>query len=94
MPILRIEHKILHYDGWKKAFDKDPINREKAGVKRYQIYRPVDDPNFVMVDLYFDTMEATHATLEALKKLWHQVQGTVIIDPQTRILNLEETVEL
>lgn len=42
---LRIEHKVSTYDAWKKAFDSDPINRRRSGVKRYRIYQPVDEEN-------------------------------------------------
>ena len=38
MTTFRIEHKIARYDGWKKAFDSDAINRKQSGVKRYRIY--------------------------------------------------------
>ena len=38
--MLRIEHLVLNFDGWKKAFDSDPVGREKSGVRRYQVLRP------------------------------------------------------
>lgn len=56
MYMLRIEHPVPNYEGWKQAFDSAPVGREKSGVRRYQILRPVDDPNFVMIDLEFDTI--------------------------------------
>jgi hypothetical protein len=31
--------------------------------------------------------------LEALKRLWNKVEGTVMVNPQTRILNLVEENE-
>jgi hypothetical protein len=37
----------------EKAFDNDPIDRKKSGVKRYSFYRPADDPNYVIIDLDF-----------------------------------------
>ena len=43
MITLRIEHKIVNYDGWKKSFDSDPINRKQSGVKHYRIFRPTDE---------------------------------------------------
>lgn len=61
-----MEHKVPNYEGWKKAFDSDPINRIKAGVKKYQIYRLADDPGYVIIDLYFDNAEDGRATLTAL----------------------------
>jgi N-acetyl-anhydromuramyl-L-alanine amidase AmpD len=94
MLILQIEHKVPNYDGWKKAFDSDPIDRKKSGVKRYQIYRQPDDPGHVIVDLYFDNAEDAQATLGALQNLWNRVEGTVMVKAQTRMLQLVETIDL
>ena len=55
MPILQIEHSVREFDAWKAAFDSDPVGRERGGVRRYRIVRPVDDPNYVAVDLEFDS---------------------------------------
>jgi hypothetical protein len=93
MPILRIEHKVPNFDGWKKAFDSDPINRKKSGVKRYRVYRPADDPGYVIIDLEFDTLNDAQTTLTALRNLWSKVEGTVMANAQTRILDVVEFVE-
>ncbi len=45
MYLLQIEHHVTNFNGWKKAFDDDPVGRKKSGVRRYQILRPIDDPN-------------------------------------------------
>ena len=58
MFILHIEHKVPNFDGWKKAFESDPINRKKSGVRRYNILRPMDDPNYVIIDLEFESLKA------------------------------------
>jgi hypothetical protein len=61
MYILRIEHPVADFEGWKRAFESDPVGREKSGVRRYQILRPVDDEKYVMIDLEFDTAsQAAH----------------------------------
>lgn len=91
---LQIEHKVPNYEGWKKAFESDPIGRKKSGVKHYRIYRPVDDPNYVIVDLEFERLKEAEDALAALKKLWTNVEGTIMLDPKTRILNLEESLSL
>ncbi len=92
MPILRIEHKVPNYAGWKKAFDSDPIDRKNSGVKHCRIYRPSDDPNYVIIDLEFDDLNDAQTALIALQKLWNKVEGTVMVNPQTRILNLVELI--
>ena len=94
MIVLQIEHNVSSYDGWKNAFDSDPINRKKSGVKRYQVYQSVEDPNYVIIDLYFDSLEESASALNALQKLWSKVQGTVMVNPKARMLNVRETIEL
>ena len=93
MYILRIEHPVSDFDGWKKAFDSDPVGREKSGVRRYRVLRPVDDANYVMIDLEFDTTSQAEALLAAMRVVWNRVQGTIIMNPQARIVETVETKE-
>ncbi|MBP1648054.1 MAG: hypothetical protein H6Q30_1499 [Bacteroidetes bacterium] len=91
MHILRIEHSISDYDGWKKAFDSDPVGREKSGVRRYRILRPVDDGKYIMIDLEFDTEHQAEALLAAIRMVWGRVQGTIMTEPRARIVEVLET---
>ena len=93
MITLRIEHKVPNFDGWKKAFESDPIDRKKSGVRRYRVFRPTDDPNYVIIDLEFDKLADAEAALSALRNLWVQVEGKVMVNPQTRILDVVESME-
>lgn len=90
MVVLQIEHKVANYGDWKKVFDSDPIDRKGSGVKSYRIYQPANDPNYVIIDLVFENLANAESALEALKKLWEKVQGTVIFEPKTRILHIQE----
>ena len=94
MYILRIEHPVPDYAGWKKAFDSDPVGRKKSGVRRYQILRPVDNPNYVLIDLDFDTTKEAEALLAAMRLIWRRVEGTVMSDPKARIVEAVETIAL
>ena len=91
---LQIEHKVPNFEGWKKAFESDPIDRRKAGVRRYRILRPVDNPNYVIIDLEFDNLKQTEEVLAALQNLWGKVEGKVMMNAQTRILEIAEAVDL
>ena len=51
---LKLEHAIVEFEIWKRAFERDPVGREQSGVRRYRVFRPVDDPHSVMLDLDFD----------------------------------------
>src|SRR3954454_3564233 len=94
MPILRIEHSVPDFDGWKAAFESDPVGRERSGVRRYQILRSVDDPNYVMIDLEFDTKGEAEALLAGMREVWGRVEGTIMRNPQARIVEIVETREL
>ena len=93
MHILRIEHPVPDFDAWKAAFDSDPVRREQSGVRRYRILRPIDDPRYVLVDLEFDGVGEAEAMLAALRVLWGRVEGTIMMNPQTRILESVESKE-
>ena len=94
MIVLQLEHNVSSYDGWKKAFDSDPIGRKKSGVKRYQLYQSVDDPKYVVIDLYFDNLEDGARALKSIQEMWSKVQGTVMVNPKARMLTLNESVDL
>jgi hypothetical protein len=93
MPILRIEHPVHDFDGWKTAFDNDPVGRKQSGVRRYQILRSIDDPNYVMIDLEFDTKSEAEALLAAMRTVWGRVAGSVMSNPQARIVETVESKE-
>jgi hypothetical protein len=94
MYILRIEHQVPDYDEWKKAFDSDPVGRERSGVRRYTVHRPIDEPECVMIDLEFDTEEQARALLMALRRVWSRIEGQVISDPKACITEVAEKKEL
>ena len=91
MYVLRIEHRVLNYGGWKQAFDSDPVGREQLGVRRYQILHPTDDPNYVLIDLEFETEREAEGLLAAMRAVWGRLEGTVMWNPQARIVEVMET---
>lgn len=93
MVVLQIEHPVPNYNGWKKAFESDPVGRQKCGVVRYTIFKTIDDPDYVIVDLEFALQKQAEIFLESLKKLWGTVEGTVMNRPKARILEVMETNE-
>lgn len=94
MPILQIEHAVRDYAAWKSAFDSDPVGRAQGGVRRYRVLRPTDDPNYVLVDLEFDSAGEAEAFRTALRDLWARVEsGLGLEGPQARIVETVETRE-
>jgi hypothetical protein len=97
---LKIEHAIVDFETWKTAFDHDPAGRQQAGVRRYRVFRPVDDPRYVIIDLDFDGAAEAQAFLESLRRLWSRVEltpllsrepGAVNVSPQARIVHEVES---
>lgn len=93
MYVLHIEHPVPDFNGWKQAFDSDPVGRVKSGVRRYRILRPVDNANFAIIDLELDTLNQAEALLASLRELWKNVEGRVMMNPQARISEAVETIE-
>ena len=95
MPVLQIEHGVGDFERWKeRAFDSDPIGRERGGVRRYRVSRTSDDANYVVVDLEFDTMTEAESFRTALEELWGRVEGDLgLSTPRARILETVEAAE-
>lgn len=93
MHVLRIEHPVPDYDSWTTAFDRDPVDRKGSGVRRYRVFRPTDDPNYVMIDHEFDSSSEAEAMHDALRELWSRVEGTVMTNPRARVVEAVESKE-
>jgi hypothetical protein len=94
MPILRIQHAVPSFEGWKRAFDSDPVDRKGGGVRRYQVYRLVADPNLVVIDLHFDAIGQAQAFLGKLTALWNGPAKALMQSPEAWILETVESMEL
>lgn len=94
MILLHIEHTVVNFDNWKAAFDNHAELREKAGVRRYQISRLLDNPNLAMIDLEVDTLSGAEALVAAVQQVWERVGGTLIHNPQWRLSEVVDVKEL
>ena len=91
MAMLRIQHSVPSYDGWKRAFDGDPMDRKGSGVRRYAVHRSVANPNLVMIDLELGSVAEAERLLEKLRHLWTAGPGKAVVqNPEAWIV---ETVE-
>ena len=91
MPVLHIQHAVPNFENWKRAFDSDPMDRKKSGVRRLDLFRSVEDPNFVMIDLELGTMDEAEKLLERLRQLWTGPGGSVMRDPKAWIMERVES---
>ncbi len=89
MPTLHIEHAVTDLPTWTAAFARFAEMRTRAGVRTYRVQHPVDDPNYVLIDLDFDTTAEAEAFLGVLRqRVWSSPDNApaLIGTPQTRIL--------
>lgn len=90
MATLRIEHAITDYPTWRTAFDRFAEARSNAGVRSYAIRQPADDPNYLMLDLEFDTTRQAEDFARFLHQhVWSTQSASPALagTPTTRILN-------
>ncbi len=96
MHVLQIEHPIRDFDTWKAAFDRFSDFRQQSGVRRYQVLRPAADPNYVIIELEFDSPGEAESFLAALRRnVWssREAAPALIGEPQTRIVEAVEVRE-
>ena len=95
MVTVHIEHPIRDFETWKAAFDRDPVGRERSGVRRYRILRPTDDPNYVMIDLDFASPQEAERFLAAMRAVWQSPAAAPALagTPQARIVEPVERME-
>ena len=89
MNTLCIEHPITDFGVWSTAFGRFAEARTQAGVRAERVFQPVEDPEFVMVELDFDTVGAAQAFLRFLTtKVWAVPDNAPALSgaPRTRIL--------
>lgn len=65
-------------------------------MRRYRIFRPVDDPNFIAVDLEFDDVPTAEAFRVSLEILWRSPQAAPALAgamPRARVVETVESLE-
>ena len=94
MPTLHIEHSINDFDTWASAFNRFADARRQAGVRAQSVRRPVDDPNYVVIDLEFETTDEAAAFRRFLETHIWGIEGNapaLVGSPETLILELVAT---
>lgn len=89
MATLHIEHPVTDFSAWSTAFARFADARRQAGVREQRSYRPVDDPEYVLVDLDFDTVAEAERFLGFLRaNIWSSAENSPALSgrPDTRIL--------
>jgi hypothetical protein len=96
MHVLQIEHPISDFGTWRTAFDRFTDKRQQSGVRRHRVFRPVGDPNYVALDLEFESEGDAEAFLGWLRReVWSSREASPALagGPQTRIVRVMESQE-
>ena len=94
MPVLHIEHEISELAVWLDAFKKFAPAREAAGVTRTEVYQPADDPNYVVINLSFENIDAASKFREFLiNQIWSSPDSApaLVGPPTARVLTEVES---
>lgn len=94
MVTLHIEHPITDFPTWQAAFGRFSGARTDGGVIAARVYRPIDDPHYVLIDLDFTTLDQAQAFQQFLHtRVWATPDNSPALagTPLTRILETEPT---
>jgi hypothetical protein len=94
MVTLHIEHPTQGFETWKRAFDSDPAGRARSGVRRYRVSRAIDDPNYVTIDLEFDTREQAEGLLRTMQGIWGRPDHDLTRGQLARIVDVVEIIDM
>jgi len=86
---LHIEHPITDLSTWLGAFSRFSEARKSAGVNAERIQQPIDDPNYIVVQLDFDEAAAATAFKQFLEtNVWSSPQASPGLagSPRARVL--------
>ncbi len=89
MARLHIEHAITDLSTWVEAFNRFEQARRDAGVTSQQVHQPVDDEQYIVVDLDFGDDEAAIGFKEFLEQvIWQtpDMSPGLAGSPRARIL--------
>jgi quinol monooxygenase YgiN len=75
MATLHIENTVNDFDEWKTVFDKFHRFRAEKGVRSYRVSRRVGEPNEVVIDMDFDSVETATDFRAALERIWQTPQS-------------------
>lgn len=96
MTILRIEHPVSDFAAWKRTFDSFAERRQSGGVRHFQVLRLANDPNYVLIDLAFDSREAAEAFLTFLRGIWQSATAGQVLrgTPKASIAEVAQSQQL
>lgn len=94
MYILQIEYPAPNFDIWREAFNRSTIEGKNSGLRGYQIFRPVDNSNYVIVELEFNEANQAEDFIGQLHRIWREDENKLLLNPQARIFEVVESGDI
>jgi hypothetical protein len=93
MPVLHIEHPITDINTWRDAFKQFAAVRRRAGVTSERVWQPHDDPQYIVVDLEFESASSAAAFRTFLReRVWSSPDASPGLAGSPRAVILSELV--
>lgn len=90
MTTLHIEHAISDLSLWRGAFSRFAAARRAAGVQAERVTQPLDDSQYVVIDLDFACTSEAEAFLRFLRAhVWSSPQASPALAGEVRARVLE-----
>jgi predicted sulfurtransferase len=89
MATLHIEHAISDLETWLGAFSRFEDARKGAGVRAQRVSQPIDDDEYIVVQLGFDTEEDAGQFKGFLEsRIWSNPEASPALkgEPRARVL--------
>ena len=89
MATLHIEHAISDIDTWIGAFKRFEDARKGAGVRAQRVSQPIDDDEYIVVQLDFDSEEEAAQFKGFLEsRVWSNPDASPALkgEPRARVL--------
>jgi hypothetical protein len=96
MATVHIENTVRDFEEWKATFDKFDRFRAEKNTRSYRVSRQVDEPNNVVIDLDFDSVEEATEFRAALQKIWQtpQSQAQLLAHTPSQLYDVVENRQL
>ena len=83
-----MEHEVFDFESWKKAFDGDPKGRMELGVSQYEVFCLTDNPNFVIINFWFEDIDQAENSMALLHNLWDADDNGHMKNSRIRIFDM------
>ena len=95
MPVLHIEHQIADLGTWLRDFASRAPTREQAGITKVHVFQAQDDPQHLVLLLFFDTADGANNYRTFLREqVWSSSSSPGLAgDPSAIILEELENAE-